>query len=321
MPLSVGGAGPFHCTGPDYLVTPVAALSSCLAADSSCRSILSVHYITSVIPNYIPVSFTPARFIAIGRASPAVYSIVPPERTIGIPIVVSSASLVAYSYPSVVAVDPASVFPATVVTVVPTNPHIVAPVVESVRSVPGIPYGVVEASVRTVVDQTEPYSWPHKEAVKWPVDIIPVIDIDETGVVLVYAKVVIEYTHTANSPDSAIAVPDIYIAYLRYPTIKVVVNGYVFYLDDSTVIVILDERVVIKTGVEGYTNRSYAYSGRHINPVIHVEVEFAIRIYGKCNPIMHENKGVIISISISDDITVFCGSSRSTHGTEKRGCN
>jgi len=159
--------------------------------------------------------------------------------------------VVAYGYSLIIAINAAPAIPAAIVSVIPPKPCIRTSVVVAIRPVPGVAHRVVESSVRTVVHQTESYSRSNKKPVERSVYIVPVIVVDETSMVLVYAKVVIKYPHTSNSSYTTIAIPDINISNLGYPTVIIVIDRHIFNLDYSSIIVILNKRVVVITRVKG----------------------------------------------------------------------
>jgi hypothetical protein len=151
--------------------------------------------------------------------------------------------------------------------------------------------------------------------------IITVVYVYKSGVVLINTQVVIENPHATYSPYPAVTVPDVYVTDLGNPSVEVIINRYVFDLDNSTIVIVLYKWVVIETGIKGYAGRTYSYTVRNINTVVYEKIELPIRVYRKCNPIMNKNKGVIISISVTVRNSIIRCGSHGTRCTKKKGCN
>jgi hypothetical protein len=157
-------------------------------------------------------------------------------------------------------------------------PGIGLSVVIIVRTVIGIPYGMVVLPVGTVVHQAEADGRPGKIAVERPVYIIPVVGIDITGVIVIKSPVVIKDPHASQPVQPTVAVVYINIPDLVYPAIVIIIYRHIFHLDHGAVVVILYKRIIIITRVKGDVRipRTDTYSGY---PVINIEIELPIGIY------------------------------------------
>jgi hypothetical protein len=63
---------------------------------------------------------------------------------------------------------------------------------------------------------------------------------------------------TANLNNSSVPVVDGYITYLAYTAIVIVPDRNVFNLNHRTEIIVLNVRVVVVAGIEGYINKPIA---------------------------------------------------------------
>jgi hypothetical protein len=117
----------------------------------------------------------------------------------------------------------------------------------SVGTIIGIPDRVVKPSVRPVIYKAEPYCRTYKESVEWTVYIISVIDVYESYMVVKKPSVIVKHPHSSNTVQAAIIIPDVNPANTVYPSVIVVKNGNVFYLDYSSVVIVLYKGVIIKS--------------------------------------------------------------------------
>ena len=125
------------------------------------------------------------------------------------------------------------------------------------------------------------------------------MNVYESGKVIVKSSIVIENEHTTYAAYPIVSISNIHVAYLGDPTIEVVIDRNVFYLDYRTVIIILRIRTIVKTWVEGYSVSSSS------NIILNVEIELPIWIYWKRNAIFNKNKWVVVPISIARCNLIF----------------
>lgn len=207
-----------------------------------------------------------------------------------------SASVIPNSYPPVIPVDPVPVITPVIVTIWPANRGVNPSVVVPVRCIIGISYRMIISSVRPGKYLAKSNSGPDKEPVIWPVDIKSVETIDIACIVVKVTQIVVIDPETANAPDHSVPIPNIDIANLTYPSVKVIEYRYVLYLDHCTVIVILHKWVIVEPGVEGNAAIAHIHLGSNGYPVIDIEVKFSIRIYRKSNPVFHKNERLAVIV-------------------------
>jgi hypothetical protein len=118
---------------------------------------------------------------------------------------------------------------------------------------------------------------------------MPVIDIDETGIVAEYASVVIN-VETAYPTNPTIVIPDIYIPDLGNTTVIVIEDRNVLYLDYGTIIIILDKRIVVESRIEGDADIADSGTNTYIDSNVHIEIELTIWINRKSYTIFHKDE-------------------------------
>jgi hypothetical protein len=139
------------------------------------------------------------------------------------------------------------------------------------------------------------------------IGIISVVYIDISIESAKHTSVVIVNIHATNTSKSTIVIPNIDSTYLRNTTIIVIVYRYILYLDYGSIVIVLNKRTIVKSGIEGYIGSAYIKVGTNIYLVVHVKIELTIAIYGKGNSIFHKNHGVISAKCIADSNVFFQG--------------
>ena len=135
------------------------------------------------------------------------------------------------------------------------------------------------------------------------IDIVSIVNVDETCVVIIETVSVIEHVHVTQSIYTSVAVVNIYPTNLCHSPVEIIEDRYVLYLDHRTIIIILGEGTIIETGIKGYVVSSSR------NHIVDVKVKLAIGIDRECDTFFHKNERVVISISIA-----FCNLSISYGG-------
>ena len=130
--------------------------------------------------------------------------------------------------------------------------------------------------------------------VEWPVDIYPVKRVDIPNMVVIKAHGVIKNPHASKPVYQSVSIEDLDTADPVYPAVVIVVNGDVLYLYHSSVVVVLDEGVVVKSGIEGNGCRANADSGLY--PVVDVKIKFPIRINCEGNPVLCKDERIGIPV-------------------------
>ena len=125
---------------------------------------------------------------------------------------------------------------------------------------------------------------------KRSVHIISVVHINKSGVIIIESPTVIVNKHIAYTIDPVLVIVDIDLADLGDATVVIVINRYVFYLNDRPIIVVLCIRTIVVSGVKSHP---VALSR---NVFIDREIEFPVRIYRKGDTVLNENKRVIVAI-------------------------
>lgn len=119
--------------------------------------------------------------------------------------------------------------------------------------------------------------------------ITSVIDVDESGIMTEYTTVPI-HVQPPKTSNPSVAIPNIDSSDLGDPSIIIIENRNVLDLDHRTVIVILDEWVVIETGIEGNPNISDPSSDTYIDTIVDVKIKLTIGVYRKRDSAFIEDK-------------------------------
>jgi hypothetical protein len=171
------------------------------------------------------------------------------------------------------------------------------PVVVPVRLIVIMPYRRIILSVWSVIDDTVINRRDHIIGVPWAVHIIPVVNIDKTGII---GKSVVSIVMDVQSTDPAYAtkavISDKDIARLNDPTVIVVVNWGIFNLNHRSKIVILHIGIIVVTRIEtnAYISK-ISICAKVWTITIDIKIELAIGEYGKLNAILHKNEGITIT--------------------------
>lgn len=187
-------------------------------------------------------------------------------------------SVIPYSHTPVIPVDLRSFISPVIVAIGFAHCGIYPSVIIAVRGIVSITHRVVVAPVRRSKYLAVGYGRPDKEPVIRSVYIMPVIEIDISGAIIIVTQVVIEYPQTANTPHYTVPIPDIDSSDLTNPTVVIIVNRNILYLDNRTVVVILNIGIVVESGVKCDAAVAKAYIGPNVNPIINVEIKFSVRI-------------------------------------------
>lgn len=161
-------------------------------------------------------------------------------------ISVRSKSIVPYSYTFIVSVDCSTLSPHVVISVLPANRGIRPSNIISVRPVPRVTYGPIKSSVWSSPHITEAYCRSGKPSMERAVYITSIINVDEACIVAEHPTV-IEYVEATQSMYPTIRIGNINPANLGYTTKIIIKYGYVLYLDDSSVVIILYKWVIVKS--------------------------------------------------------------------------
>lgn len=124
----------------------------------------------------------------------------------------------------------------------------------------------------------------------WSKDIPAVIYINETDGVAENAITVVDLK-SADSVYPAIAIKNVHIANLVYTAPGVVIDRYVFHLDNCSVVVVLYKGIVIVARVEGYAHVSGIHPELHA--LVHVEVELTIGVNREGDPTFHKDERIV----------------------------
>ncbi len=133
------------------------------------------------------------------------------------------------------------------------------------------------------------------------VHIYSVVNIYIACTMRVNAAIVIINIQSANSVYIITTIEYVYISNLTYPSVEIIVNGGVFYLNNRSIIIILNIRSVLVSRIKSDANIACMHTSTNTSSVIDIKIEFSIRVYGKRNVIFVKNEGVaIVVIRIMD---------------------
>ena len=124
--------------------------------------------------------------------------------------------------------------------------------------------------------------------------VCPVIGVDKPGIV---AKdpTVEKDVQSADTSQKSVSIPDIDIPYLRYPSVVIIINRNVFYLNNSSIIIILYIRIIIKSRVNTDAHISKSNVGSYIDQFIDIKIKLTIGIDRKGNSVFHKDERFSIS--------------------------
>jgi hypothetical protein len=134
--------------------------------------------------------------------------------------------------------------------------------------------------------------------------VISVIYIDESGMITVISAWVIIYIHTPKTIYPTIIITNIDIPDPGYPSIIIIIDWNVLYLDYGTVVIVLNIRIVIITGIKGDVCSTQIYTGIYADPIVNIKIELPIGINGKSDSIFLKNKRIAISVNIHSITTI-----------------
>lgn len=110
------------------------------------------------------------------------------------------------------------------------------------------------------------------------VHIISVIYVDKSGMITVVSPWVIVHIHASKTVYPSIVITNIDIPDPIYPTIIIIIDRNVLYLNYGTVVVILNIGIVVVTRIEGDLCVSKIHIGIPADPIVNIEIEFPIGI-------------------------------------------
>ena len=123
------------------------------------------------------------------------------------------------------------------------------------RSAVSISYRGIITSVRSVVNHTIIISWNAIVSVPWPVYIASVVNVYIASTMGKYVTSVVMYIKTAYTRHvTKIIVVDVNVSNLTYASVIIIKNRGVFYLDNSSKLVVLYIRVIIVTRIKTNVN-------------------------------------------------------------------
>jgi hypothetical protein len=103
--------------------------------------------------------------------------------------------------------------------------------------------------------------------------IVSVVNIDVSCMVIIESVMVVINIHTTHSENPIVPITYINITNLGHTTIVVIINRYVLYLDNGTIIIVLGIRTIIITGIHGYSIITSGYI------ILNIKIEFTIGKY------------------------------------------
>src|SRR5690606_1647128 len=118
---------------------------------------------------------------------------------------------------------------------------------------------------------------------------MPVVYVDKAGKVAENDTVVI-YVHAPDPTDPATVIIYVHAPDLGNTAVVIVIYGDVLHLDHGTIVVVLNIGLVIVSRVEGDAHISDLCPYALIHPIVHIEVEFPIRVYRKGDPVLDKDE-------------------------------
>lgn len=125
-------------------------------------------------------------------------------------------------------------------------------------------------------------------------DIPAVVEIDVSHRVAIHPIPVV-YGQSADSVHPSIPIVDLHTANLLHSPVRIVKDGYILYLNNCPVMVVLDKGIVIESGVKG--NAHIAGMEPDVYPAVDVKIVFAVGVDGKGDTVLYENEGILKKVS------------------------
>ena len=169
--------------------------------------------------------------------------------------------------------------------------------VMDIRSVIRVAYGPVMLTVRIDVYKTEVNRRPNKTGIERTIHEIRIPRVYETGVVRITPVRIVEHMQSAHLHNSSVAVAHRHIAYLTYPTVIIIIYGYVLNLDHRSVIVILHIRIVVVTRIETDVGIRCIDADRVVGRKIKIELPVRIDREGNSHLIKDESVSVTVNVA------------------------
>src|SRR5690606_28966748 len=91
------------------------------------------------------------------------------------------------------------------------------------------------------------------------------------------------------------------------------------YLDHCTIVVILNIRVIIITGIKSDLCCTQIYIGIYTDPIVYIKIELPIGINGKSDSVFLKNKGIAIPIYVRSNSIIAQGIRRAVRCPKNQG--